>query len=146
MLDEAGDRRGEEQDGGGEDRRNDAGRIHLQGQVGALPAVDLPPYDSAGILHRDPPVRPLEIDDDGNDGHHERQQEQPGEEVHFPGADQVTVRTSPLGNLATMPAKMMREIPLPIPRSVICSPSHIRNAVPEVSVMTVMTRKAQPGW
>ena len=44
-----------------------------------------------------------------------------------------------------MPAKMMSEMPLPMPRSVICSPSHMMNAVPEVSVMTVMTRNAQPG-
>ncbi len=58
----------------------------------------------------------------------------------------VTVRTRPLGNRATIPAKMMREMPLPIPRSVICSPSHMRNAVPEVRVMTVMIRNAQPGW
>ena len=36
-----------------------------------------------------------------------------------------------------MPAKMMSEIPLPMPRSVICSPSHIRNDVPVVSAMVV---------
>ncbi|MND08351.1 hypothetical protein D3C83_309130 [compost metagenome] len=49
------------------------------------------------------------------------------------------------GKSATMPAKMISEMPLPMPRSVICSPSHIRNIVPEVSVMMVMTRKPQPG-
>jgi hypothetical protein len=38
------------------------------------------------------------------------------------------------GMPATMPAKMISEIPLPIPRSVICSPSHMMNAVPAVSV------------
>ena len=43
-----------------------------------------------------------------------------------------------------MPAKMMSEIPLPIPRSVICSPSHMMKAVPAVSVMTVIMRKPQP--
>ena len=37
------------------------------------------------------------------------------------------------GRPATMPAKMIREIPLPMPRSVICSPSHIRNMVPVTS-------------
>ena len=58
----------------------------------------------------------------------------------------VNVRTSPLGNRATIPAKMMRDIPFPIPLSVICSPSHMRNAVPEVNVSTVMRRNAQPGW
>ena len=34
-----------------------------------------------------------------------------------------------------MPAKMMSEMPLPMPRSVICSPTHIMKAVPVVSVM-----------
>ena len=39
----------------------------------------------------------------------------------------------PLGILATIPAKMIREIPFPTPFSLICSPSHIRKAVPAVS-------------
>ena len=44
-----------------------------------------------------------------------------------------------------MPAKMIRLIPLPMPRSVICSPSHMMKAVPVVSVSTVMSLKPQPG-
>ena len=44
-----------------------------------------------------------------------------------------------------MPAKMISDMPLPMPRSVICSPSHMTNAVPVVSVSTVMSRKPQPG-
>ena len=44
-----------------------------------------------------------------------------------------------------MPAKMMSDMPLPMPRSVICSPSHMMNAVPVVSVSTVIRRKPQPG-
>jgi len=39
------------------------------------------------------------------------------------------------GKLATIPAKIIIEIPLPKPCSVICSPSHIRKIVPEVIVM-----------
>ena len=35
-----------------------------------------------------------------------------------------------LGSRATIPAMMISEMPLPIPRSVICSPIHIRNIVP----------------
>ena len=35
-----------------------------------------------------------------------------------------------------MPAKMIRLMPLPTPRLVICSPSHMRNRVPPVSVTT----------
>ena len=49
------------------------------------------------------------------------------------------------GKLTTIPAKMMSDMPLPMPRSVICSPSHMMNAVPVVSVSTVMRRKHQPG-
>jgi hypothetical protein len=44
-----------------------------------------------------------------------------------------------------MPEKMMRDIPLPTPRSVICSPSHIRKTVPVVSVIITIRRKPQPG-
>ena len=44
-----------------------------------------------------------------------------------------------------MPAKMMIEMPLPRPRSVICSPSHIRNMVPVTSVVTVVRRNSRPG-
>jgi hypothetical protein len=50
-----------------------------------------------------------------------------------------------LGSVTTMPAKMMSDIPLPMPRSVICSPSHMMNIVPVVSVSTVSSRKPQPG-
>jgi hypothetical protein len=39
---------------------------------------------------------------------------------------------------------MISEMPLPMPRAVICSPSHIRNMVPPVSVITVEMRKNQP--
>ena len=44
-----------------------------------------------------------------------------------------------------MPAKMISDVPLPTPRCVICSPSHIRNIVPPTSVMTVVARKNMPG-
>ena len=43
------------------------------------------------------------------------------------------------GPRETIPVKMISEIPLPIPFSVISSPSHIKNAVPAVSVaVTIM--------
>ncbi len=45
----------------------------------------------------------------------------------------------------TMPAKMISEMPLPTPRSLICSPSHMMKAVPVVSVMMLISRKPQPG-
>ena len=50
------------------------------------------------------------------------------------------------GNGATIPAKMIREMPLPTPRAVICSPSHIRNRVPPARVTIVPKRKNRPGW
>ena len=49
------------------------------------------------------------------------------------------------GKLATMPTKISREIPLPIPRAVICSPSHIKNTVPPVNVTIVVNKNSQPG-
>ena len=49
------------------------------------------------------------------------------------------------GKPATMPAKMISEMPLPTPRLVICSPIHISSMVPPVSVMTAPMRKNQPG-
>ena len=43
-----------------------------------------------------------------------------------------------------MPAKMMMEMPLPIPRSLTCSPSHMRKMVPVTRVTTVVMRKPRP--
>ena len=49
------------------------------------------------------------------------------------------------GRPAAMPAKISSEMPLPRPRSVICSPSHIRNIVPVTSVTAVTMRNERPG-
>ena len=57
-----------------------------------------------------------------------------------------TVDSTAEGKLTTIPAKMMSDMPLPMPRSVICSPSHMMNAVPVVRVSTVIRRKPQPVW
>ena len=43
-----------------------------------------------------------------------------------------------------MPMVMMSEMPLPMPRSVIWSPSHMSSIVPAVRLMTVMTSKPNP--
>ncbi len=51
----------------------------------------------------------------------------------------------PRGSPTTMPAKISRLMPLPMPRSVICSPSHMMNVVPAVSVITVIAIKPKPG-
>ena len=60
----------------------------------------------------------------------------------------LTSWKSPLaafGSPATIPAKMMIEIPLPRPRSVICSPSHIRNIVPVTRLTAQVKRNIRPG-
>ena len=44
-----------------------------------------------------------------------------------------------------MPAKMISDMPLPMPRSVICSPSHITKTLPVVIVSIVVSRKPKPG-
>ncbi len=49
------------------------------------------------------------------------------------------------GRTATIPAKIIIDEPLPMPREVICSPSHIRNSVPPVRVKQVEIRKNGPG-
>ena len=52
---------------------------------------------------------------------------------------------SPAAGPTTMPAKMIKLIPFPMPRSVICSPIHMMKAVPVVSVIITMKRKPHPG-
>ena len=65
---------------------------------------------------------------------------------------QALVRTfsirspAPRGRPAIMPAKISRLMPLPMPRSVICSPSHMMKAVPVVRVIMVMRMKPGPGF
>ena len=49
------------------------------------------------------------------------------------------------GRRATMPIVMINEMPFPIPRSVIWSPSHIKNNVPVVNDIVVMMLKLMPG-
>ena len=44
-----------------------------------------------------------------------------------------------------MEKKISRLMPLPMPRSVICSPSHMTNTPPVVRVSTVVIRNPHPG-
>ena len=50
-----------------------------------------------------------------------------------------------LGKPATIPAKIINDIPFPIPLSVICSPNHIKNIVPATKVETVVILNKIPG-
>ena len=67
-----------------------------------------------------------------------------GQEI-APCRDSSSKPASALGRPATIPDMMMSEVPLPTPRAVICSPSHIKNMVPPTRVTTVEIRKNQPG-
>ena len=51
----------------------------------------------------------------------------------------------PRGKSTTIPAKMISEMPLPMPRSEICSPSHMTKTVPVVMVRMVRSLKPSPG-
>ncbi len=44
-----------------------------------------------------------------------------------------------------MPAKMISDTPLPMPRSVTCSPTHIRKMVPAVNATMAVNTKPMPG-
>ena len=47
---------------------------------------------------------------------------------------------------ATIPVKISRDIPLPIPLAVICSPSHMMKIAPAVRVTTVEKTNPAPGF
>ena len=63
-----------------------------------------------------------------------------------PACINLTVLIMALGNRATIPAKIMSDIPFPIPLSVICSPNHMIKAVPDVRVIIVTSLKGHPGF
>jgi hypothetical protein len=46
---------------------------------------------------------------------------------------------------STIEKKMISDAPLPSPRSVICSPSHITNTAPVVRKNAICSLKANPG-
>ncbi len=54
---------------------------------------------------------------------------------------------TPLGRPATIDAKIISEMPLPMPRCVISSPIHMISTQPAVSEMTIRkTRDALKSW
>ena len=56
------------------------------------------------------------------------------------GPPSIHARTAS-GARSMIDAKISSEMPLPIPRLVICSPNHISSVVPAVSVTTISTRR-----
>ena len=75
----------------------------------------------------------------------QQQHREEGERAPGVGLDLLISSPTPRGRPATMPAKISRLMPLPMPRSVICSPSHMMKAVPVVSVRMVIRLKPMPG-
>ena len=55
------------------------------------------------------------------------------------------VEAKALGISATMPEKIINDIPFPTPLNVICSPSHIKKVVPATREMVVIILKDIPG-
>ena len=51
------------------------------------------------------------------------------------------VEAKALGISATIPEKIINDIPFPIPLNVICSPSHIKKVVPATKEIVVITLK-----
>ena len=130
-----GDR--EQQHRRGEDDRDDAGHVDAQRQVGALAAVDLAPHHPLGVLHRDAALPFGDVDDERHHEHGDDAHEHPVAGVQGEQLLQAA------GSRDTMLAKIMSEMPLPMPRWVISSPSHMTRAVPTVRVRT--TRKKRSG-
>ena len=55
------------------------------------------------------------------------------------------VEANALGISATIPEKIIKDIPLPTPLNVICSPSHIKKVVPATNEIVVINLKDIPG-
>ena len=78
---EGTDGSGDGHDGLGKDHRQHTGHAHLDGQVGALTAVDLPAHHTLGVLNGNPA---LGIVDENNE-YHQKQQGNHNDEVDPPG-------------------------------------------------------------
>ncbi len=118
--------------------------LSFSGRCELWPAIDLVADLALGVVDQNLALAAL-------DEHHERGDDR-STSAAMPstsGIEYAPVRASSsvppiaLGSPAAMPAKIISEMPLPSPRSVICSPSHIRNMVPVTSVTTAVSRKPQ---
>ena len=69
-TEESADGSGEGADALGEDDGHNTGHAHLDGQVGALAAVDLTAHNALGVLDRDPTLSVVNEDDEQNQGNH----------------------------------------------------------------------------
>src|ERR1041384_1109761 len=99
-----------------------------------------------GILDQQPALCALhEYDErDHHHRHHDDGEDDAGRKRAL-GRESSNMPNRGEGSPATMPARMISEMPLPIPRAVFCPPSHIKNIVPPVNVIVVEIRKNMPG-
>ena len=134
----------EHQQAAGEDDRHHAGLVDPQRQVLPRAAVDPAAADVLGALRGDPP---LALRDEHHAGDHADEQHGQHEQrldaelarrrrpVRADVMSAEQLQPAP-GMRARMPAMISRLMPLPMPYSSICSPSHIRKTVPAVMVST----------
>ncbi len=78
----------EQDDGAGKDRRDDAGHVQLQRQIGRLPLVDLVTDLTLGVVDGDPTLTPLDEDHKGRHQNDQRHDDQRRHRVHVAVADQ----------------------------------------------------------
>ena len=84
-------------------------------------AWDIAPTAALGALDKN------DKRDNGNNHNHQRQNDECRQR---PLTSHSSVPANAPGNSATIPAKIISDMPLPTPRAVTCSPSHIKNTVP----------------
>ena len=108
------------------------------------PAYIFAPDRALGVLHRNFPLR-LRDRNDTRQSHPDQQADSsaiPWPKLNLAsnaaaGKNMSLSACTACGSRARMPMVMTSETPLPMPRSVICSPSHISNIVPVVRISTV---------
>ena len=140
------DRQRHQQQRRGEDRRDHAGGVDLDRQVRCAPAASAARGLALGILDQHAALGPLhEADEqDQRDARAGRRRRSSAGSSCRCGRLRAAAR-SPCGSRATMPAMMISDTPLPMPRLVICSPIHIRNKVPPTRLIVAATRNSMPG-
>ena len=138
------DDHGEHQQAAGENDRHDAGLVDLERHVVLGAAEHAAAANVLGALHRDAPLAERDKHDARDNGHEHRRQHDEAFDAELAAGTAEFER----GLLAAtdsrrtacgprMPAMISRLMPLPMPNSSICSPSHIRKIVPAVIVSTV---------
>ena len=122
-----GDQVGQVQQRRPEDHRDDAGLVDLQRQVGGGAAVHPPADHALGVLHGDAALALLDEHDARDDG-----QTEDADAREDQAAGSAGCCAPSAGIRAAIEVKISSDMPLPMPRSVTCSPSHMITAVPAV--------------